>query len=52
MLNWIAAFAFAILPPCAMEDSNNCKWDASVQGNGVGDSFIAVADHVFLVRTH
>ncbi|WNO27760.1 membrane protein [Microbacterium phage Huwbert] len=27
------------LPPCATEDSDNCYWDASVQGNGEGRSF-------------
>ncbi len=50
VLNWIMALAFAVLPACPAEDSNNCKWDASRQGNGIGQSFIAVADYVFLVE--
>ncbi len=29
-----------VLPPCVMEDDQNCYWDASVRGNGVGTSFI------------
>lgn len=28
------------LPPCPTEDSENCVWDAEVQGNGQGRSFI------------
>jgi ABC-type glycerol-3-phosphate transport system permease component len=30
------------LPPCAMEDSDNCYWDADEMGNGQGRSFITV----------
>lgn len=33
----------APLPPCASEDiegAPDCYWDASVQGNGTGDSFV------------
>lgn len=26
--------------PCAYEDSNNCRWDATTAGNGAGHSFI------------
>lgn len=29
-----------ILPPCATEDSTNCYWDASAQGNGQGHDFV------------
>lgn len=32
--------AFADLPACATEDSTNCYWDAAVNGNGEGASFI------------
>lgn len=28
--------------PCAMEDSINCYWDASVRGNGQGHSFYSI----------
>lgn len=30
--------------PCPTEDSCNCKWDAQVQGNGEGRSFICIGD--------
>ncbi len=37
-------FAAAIaVPPCEYEDSTNCYWNASTQGNGRGQSFIDVA---------
>ena len=29
---------------CPTEDSCNCKWDAQVQGNGEGRSFICIGD--------
>lgn len=35
--------AYLILPPCDREDSLNCYWDASVQGNGQGQSFFTLA---------
>ena len=28
--------------PCQSEDSTNCFWDATVQGNGKGRSFYAI----------
>lgn len=43
MIDFIIALLFAILPPCATEDSAWCKWDASTMGNGTGHSFIALA---------
>lgn len=27
------------LPPCPTEDSTDCYWDATVHGNGTGQSF-------------
>jgi hypothetical protein len=40
------------LKPCKSEDSLNCYWDASKQGNGRGMSFIADQDgHVTYVST-
>lgn len=30
------------LPPCPTEDSSNCYWDATVQGDGNGMSFIDI----------
>lgn len=36
----IAAFAYTA--QCDTEDSTNCYWDANVQGNGTGNSFIDV----------
>lgn len=36
-LNNGATFAFV---PCRYEDSNNCYWDATRRGNGIGRSYI------------
>lgn len=33
------------LPPCAEEDSTNCFWDATAQGNGVGITFATYGEH-------
>ncbi|QED11918.1 hypothetical protein SEA_MASHLEY_102 [Microbacterium phage Mashley] len=30
------------LPPCLTEDSDNCVWDARVDGNGEGRSFVTI----------
>ena len=30
------------LPPCPVEDADNCYWDATTMGNGLGRSFITV----------
>ena len=30
------------LTPCEFEDSTNCYWNATTQGNGLGNSFIDV----------
>jgi hypothetical protein len=51
MLNWLFAAMFAVMPSCVVEDDNNCKWDATVQGNGEGTSFIVVLDNVFVMET-
>ena len=41
----------AVLPACASEDAAGvCAWDASVQGNGQGSSFVVVGDRVFMVE--
>lgn len=29
-------------PACITEDSHNCYWDANVQGNGQGNSFLDI----------
>ena len=31
-----------LLTPCPTEDSTNCVWDATAQGNGHGQSFIDI----------
>ena len=31
-----------LLTPCPTEDSANCVWDATIQGNGHGQSFIDI----------
>lgn len=38
------------LPPCKTEDSDNCIWDASKRGNGLGTSFIAYRGHIYSLR--
>lgn len=30
------------LNPCPHEDEDNCWWDASTMGNGIGDSFVVI----------
>ena len=30
------------LVACEFEDSTNCVWNAQVQGNGIGESFVDV----------
>lgn len=34
------------LGPCEQEDSRNCYWDASEQGNGQGHDFIDIGGNV------
>lgn len=31
-----------LLPVCAEEDSTNCSWNAQVQGDGNGTSFVNI----------
>lgn len=33
-----------VFPACQYEDSLNCFWNASVQGNGEGQSFVNFFD--------
>lgn len=33
---------YTLLPACPTEDSTDCYWDATVQGNGTGSSFASV----------
>ena len=35
--------ATIILGPCPTEDSTACAWDASSQGNHIGQSFVALS---------
>ena len=52
MVAALIAFLFAVLPACPTEDSGAfCKWDATIQGDGNGASFVVIADHVFYVET-
>lgn len=37
-----AVTAPADLPPCAVEDADNCYWDAATMGNGTGRSFVTL----------
>lgn len=38
------------LQVCVTEDSDNCIWDASVQGDGTGSSFIAYRGEVYYLE--
>ncbi|QUE25396.1 hypothetical protein SEA_FIZZLES_102 [Microbacterium phage Fizzles] len=37
------------LPVCVTEDSENCHWDADVQGNGRGDSYVRLDGVTYLL---
>lgn len=38
------------MPPCITEDSENCYWDATTMGNGVGTSFVNIDGEWFTVE--
>lgn len=39
------------LNPCLYEDGDNCWWDASTMGNGIGDSFVVIkGNKIYLNR--
>lgn len=42
-----ASIAQALGTACPTEDSENCFWDASRNGNGQGASFVTVEGHIF-----
>lgn len=48
MFQIIITFLIAFLPSCTSEDQNMCVWDANVQGNGQGVSFIAITDDLVI----
>ena len=50
MVEFLLALLVAVLPVCGDESGTWCVWDASVQGNGVGQSFVAVGDEVFYLK--
>lgn len=41
-LCFASSISLALLPPCEQEDSTNCYWDASEQGNGQGKDFLDI----------
>lgn len=46
-LNFLIAILFAIAPSCPTEDSPGfCAWNAQIQGNGTGQSFVVIGDNV------
>lgn len=56
-VHWIAytlvpeySYGGLSIPECATEDSTNCFWNANVQGNGTGNSFIDVNGTAYYVR--
>lgn len=46
-MEFLLAILVYLLPACEAEDSTNCYWDASTQGNGVGSSFLAINDKTY-----
>lgn len=36
------AYTLVPTPPCPTEDSTDCVWNADVQGNGEGRSFVDI----------
>lgn len=48
MFQLIISLLISILPSCSSESDNMCVWDASVQGNGQGVSFIAITDEIII----
>lgn len=44
-MNALALILSLILPACEYEDSDNCHWNAQMQGNGTGTSFVTVAGY-------
>lgn len=45
----IFALLFFFASPCEHEDSTNCSWNAQVQGNGEGDSFVDIGGTAFYI---
>lgn len=51
MWELLLSVALSVLPACASEDASGvCAWDAAVEGNGLGSSFVVVGDRVFFVE--
>lgn len=42
MFTVFLTLALALSTPCATEDATNCYWNANVQGNNVGVSFVDI----------
>lgn len=42
LLNLALTESPAALPPCPTEDSDNCFWQSTVAGNGMGRSFLSI----------
>lgn len=43
IITLIALALAPFLPACEYEDSTNCTWSASEQGNGIGASYVDIA---------
>jgi hypothetical protein len=44
----ILSFVKVLWPECPEEDATMCIWDASVQGNGIGQSFLSLWDGFYV----
>jgi hypothetical protein len=47
LLTLLLTLLTTLTTPCAVEDSNNCYWDASTRGNQQGYSFVTINDHTY-----
>lgn len=45
---YILAILLPLFPVCQSEDSTACAWNASTQGNGRGESFIALSETLII----
>lgn len=44
------AYSLDALPACETEDATDCYWNADVQGNGEGRSFVNIAGTAYYVE--
>jgi len=48
--DYYEGYTFALSVPCPTEDSDNCYWNATTRGNGVGGSFVNIAGAIYPIK--